>query len=137
MALTQKSKAFALSIASGKSNREAAIDAGYSEKTASQKGSALAKDPEVIEYVERLKNAPPIEKDVALALETKDPMEKLIQLMNCGIVKVEFEAAKALMPFVHGKVAPMGKKEGKAEGAKNTSQSKGKFGTLDSQMRPS
>ncbi|MHA3050211.1 terminase small subunit [Acinetobacter sp. ANC 4639] len=134
MALTQKSKAFALSIAAGKSNREAAIDAGYSEKTASQKGSALAKDPEVIEYVEILKNAPPIEKDVALALETKDPMEKLIQLMNCGIVKVEVEAAKALMPFVHGKVAPMGKKEGKAETAKSASQSKGKYGTLTNQL---
>ncbi|QFS17029.1 terminase small subunit [Acinetobacter indicus] len=135
MALTQKSKAFALSIAAGKSNREAAIDAGYSEKTASQKGSALAKDPEVIAYVEKLKNAPPIPDDVSKALLTKDPMEKLIQYMNCGNPEVELEAAKAMMPYVYGKVAPKGKKEGKAEGAQQTANSGGKFGTLGSQMR--
>lgn len=152
MALTAKKKKFAHGLILGMSNRDAAIYAEYSEKSASTKGAMLAKDPEILEYLEELKNAQPPEAEVQVgeekvkqvvipevitrtdvnkALLTKDPMDKLIHYMNCGIPEVELEAAKALMPFVHGKVAPKGKKEGKAEGAKTTAQSGGKFGTLD------
>ncbi len=35
--------------------KEAAISAGYAEKTASQQGSKLSKDPEIIVYIEKLK----------------------------------------------------------------------------------
>lgn len=55
MALTAKGKAFAQAVAGGMSNKDAAISAGYSEKTAMQQGSKLAKLPEVIAYIEKLK----------------------------------------------------------------------------------
>ncbi len=53
MALTEKKRRFADAILSGASNKKAAIDAGYSEKTAPQAGSKLAKDPDVSAYLER------------------------------------------------------------------------------------
>lgn len=57
MALTAKGKAFAQAVADGMSNKDAAISAGYSEKTAAQQGSKLAKLPEVIAYIEKLTSA--------------------------------------------------------------------------------
>ena len=57
MALTAKSKAFAQAVVDGMSNKDAAISAGYSEKTAMQQGSKLAKLPEVIAYIEKLTSA--------------------------------------------------------------------------------
>ncbi|ENZ0641169.1 terminase small subunit, partial [Acinetobacter baumannii] len=55
MALTEKMEKFALAIVDGKTNKEAAISAGYAEKTASAAGARLAKDPEIIVYIEMLK----------------------------------------------------------------------------------
>ena len=55
MALTAKSKAFAQAVVDGMSNKDSAISAGYSEKTAMQQGSKLAKLPEVITYIAKLK----------------------------------------------------------------------------------
>lgn len=55
MALTAKSKAFAQAVVDGMSNKDAAISAGYSEKTAMQQGSKLAKLPEVIAYIAKLR----------------------------------------------------------------------------------
>lgn len=46
---------FAKALIAGKSNKDAAIAAGYSEKTAAQSGSRLAKDPEVKKYVAKLR----------------------------------------------------------------------------------
>jgi phage terminase small subunit len=43
MALTAKMKAFAQAVVDGLSNKDAAISAGYSEKSAMQQGSKLAK----------------------------------------------------------------------------------------------
>lgn len=57
MALTAKGKAFAQAVADGKSNKDAAISAGYSEKTAAQQGSKLSKNPEIIAYIEKLTSA--------------------------------------------------------------------------------
>src|SRR5690625_6734423 len=53
MALTDKKRRFAEALRSGASNRDAAIAAGYSEKTASQSGSRLAKDPDVLAHIGR------------------------------------------------------------------------------------
>lgn len=53
MALTDKKRRFVDALLSGATNREAAIAAGYSEKTASQAGSKLAKDPDVLAEVGR------------------------------------------------------------------------------------
>lgn len=163
MALTANKKKFAHGLMLGMNNRDSAIYAGYSEKSASTKGSMLAKDSEVLAYLEKLKNAQPEEtevqvkgetvkhvvlpaivsdKDIENALALDDPLEflKTVWQDKDQDMKHRVASAKAAIPFVHGKVAPMGKKEGKAESAKATAQSKGKFGTLDAQMgqqRPS
>lgn len=52
MLTTQKRK-FALALMSGKNRTAAAIEAGYSEKSARCKGSQLAKDPEVLAFMAR------------------------------------------------------------------------------------
>ena len=57
MALTAKGKAFAQAVADGMSNKDAAISAGYSEKTAMQQGAKLSKNPEIIAYIEKLTSA--------------------------------------------------------------------------------
>lgn len=54
MLTTQKRK-FALALMSGKNRTAAAIEAGYSEKSARCKGSQLAKDPEVLAFIARKK----------------------------------------------------------------------------------
>jgi phage terminase small subunit len=59
VALNQKKKAFADAKRAGKSNRDAAIAAGLSEKTAAQAGSRLAKDPDVIAYLARVSGSTP------------------------------------------------------------------------------
>lgn len=56
MALTDNMKAFAHAKVQGKSNKDSALDAGYSEKSAGSKGSQLAKDPEVVAYLAALLN---------------------------------------------------------------------------------
>lgn len=54
MLTTQKRK-FALAMMSGKNRTAAAIEAGYSAKSARCKGSQLAKDPEVLAFIARRK----------------------------------------------------------------------------------
>ena len=139
MALTDKKRRFVDALLSGATNREAAIAAGYSEKTASQAGSKLAKDEHVLtEIGRRLKHksspsaevkpsgkvkpeSPENEQPEELSLtETDDPRAFLTELMNAdgADLRMRLEAAKTLMPYVHGKVADQGKKEQKAEAAK-------------------
>ncbi|WP_044100525.1 terminase small subunit [Acinetobacter pittii] len=158
MALTEKMEKFALAIVDGKTNKEAAISAGYAEKTASAAGARLAKDPEIIVYIEMLKakkegrsltsdrpnvkpeNKPensgedenPIEE---FQFEGDDPLEFLTKVMNFNGNKlnIRMQAAMALMPYKHGKVAEKGKKQTKAETAREGSKS-GKFATLDNQL---
>lgn len=57
------------------------------------------------------------------ALLTKDPKAFLVAVMNdpATDMKVRADAAKALMPYVHGKVADQGKKAAKDEAAKKAS----------------
>lgn len=156
MALSEKMKKFAQAVVDGLSNKEAAISAGYAEKTASQAGSKLRKDPEIIVYIEKLKadkegrsltsekpkvkststhedDNPLDDKDYA----KDDPLQFLIDVMNkSDDMFLRFNAAKAALPYVHGKVAEKGKKESKADAAKTATQA-GKFGTLGSQLKPS
>ncbi|WP_447294874.1 terminase small subunit, partial [Acinetobacter baumannii] len=136
MALTEKMEKFALAIVDGKTNKEAAISAGYAEKTASAAGARLAKDPEIIVYIEMLKakkegrsltsdrpnvkpeNKPensgedenPIEE---FQFEGDDPLDFLIKVMNFNGNKLplRMQAAIAALPYKHGKVAEKGKKE--------------------------
>ncbi|MDD1150394.1 terminase small subunit [Pseudomonas sp. TNT2022 ID357] len=138
MALTDKKRRFADALLSGASNRAAAIEAGYSEKTASQAGSKLAKDPDVLAHMER-KKAVEKAKDEArvegksfnlqdLSRMFSDPLQFLKAVMNDGgeDMKLRVEAAKTMMPYVHGKIADQGKKESKKAAA--NSASKGRFG---------
>lgn len=53
--LTAQKRKFALALMTGASKKDAAIKAGYSEKSARSKGSQLAKDPEIIAFIERKK----------------------------------------------------------------------------------
>ncbi|MEE6404740.1 terminase small subunit, partial [Acinetobacter baumannii] len=145
-------------IVDGKTNKEAAISAGYAEKTASAAGARLAKDPEIIVYIEmlkaqkegrsltsdspkvKLKDTPensgededPIEE---FQFEGDDPLDFLIKVMNFNGNKLplRMQAAIAALPYKHGKVAEKGKKQTKAETAREGSKS-GKFATLDNQL---
>lgn len=51
MALTAKKRQFADAVLAGKSNKDAAIEAGYSAATASAAGSRLVKDKDVAAYL--------------------------------------------------------------------------------------
>lgn len=175
MALTAKSKAFAQAVVDGMSNKDAAISAGYSEKTAMQQGSKLAKLPEVIAYIAKLKadkkltstdekltsSKPKPTANVQVVKVEKiesgpeqahgqfvgrdeisrgakdDPLEylKSVWTDEGEDPKLRLDAAKAAMPYIHGKVAEKGKKETKADEAKAAAKGGGKFGTLGSQLR--
>ncbi len=175
MTKQDKYRAFAAAVVAGKSNKEAAILAGYKADTASQAGSRLAKDPEILRLVAELKGEPisgslkaepcpptlqtaptslpasptsdeyvvimkqtigtvHIEKKVIfrgemVEFEGKqynqlDPKDRLA-LSMLGIIslsKEQQDSAKALLPFVHGKVADQGKKESELERARNAGQ---------------
>ncbi|MDU8357994.1 terminase small subunit [Pseudomonas syringae group sp. J309-1] len=54
MALTSKKRAFIVAVREGASNKEAAIAAGCSAKTASAAGSRLAKDADVVRELHKL-----------------------------------------------------------------------------------
>jgi phage terminase small subunit len=134
MALTGKKLKFADAVLAGKSNKQAAIDAGYSPATASAAGSRLVKDKDVVAYLKRRKDAAkkPVPEssrsadksdgfDLNAALLHKDPKAFLLAAMNDTELepKLRIDAAKALMPFVHTKRGEGGKKEQAAENAKN------------------
>lgn len=153
MALTEKMKKFARAIVDGATNKEAAISAGYAEKTASQQGSKLRNDSEIIVYIEKLKaekegRSLTSEKPKVKTISTHeddnpldnedyakdDPLQFLIDVMNkSDDMFLRFNAAKAALPYVHGKVAEKGKKETKEDAAKAATKS-GKFGTLNNQL---
>ena len=175
MALTAKSKAFAQAVVDGMSNKDAAVSAGYSKNTAMQQGSKLAKLPEVIAYIaklradkkltstnEKLTSSKPkptsnvqvvkVEKietgpeqahcqfvgrdEIAIGAP-EDPLEylKSVWMDKKEDPKLRLDAAKAAMPYIHGKVADKGKKETKTDEAKAAAKAGGKFGTLGSQLR--
>lgn len=169
MALTAKSKAFAQAVVDGMSNKEAAISAGYSEKTAMQQGSKLAKLPEVIAYIAKLKadkkltskdekltsSKPKPSSNVQVVKVEKiesgpeqahgqfvgrdeiaigapeDPLEylKSVWMDKKEDPKLRLDAAKAAMPYIHGKVADKGKKQTQEEEAHAAAKSGGKFAT--------
>ncbi|QIU89327.1 terminase small subunit [Yokenella regensburgei] len=144
--LTAQKRKFALALMSGMSRKDAAIKAGYSEKSARSKGSQLANDPEVIAFIERKKkeevevdDEPASRRDVNTPPENvytpavnippeprsrqghyDDPIEYLKAVMN-GIEPDDMgrrDAAKAMLPYMHQKKGEGGKKDAKAEAAK-------------------
>ncbi|MCO5336016.1 terminase small subunit [Delftia tsuruhatensis] len=133
MALTGKKRLFAEALLAGKSNKMAALAAGYSAASASAAGSRLAKDKDVLAHLQRkakvVSAAPPAAAgaepttgsfDLSQALSHKDPRAFLLAAMNDGQLepKLRIDAAKALMPFEFAKKGEGGKKEEKAAAAK-------------------
>ena len=148
MALTAKMKAFAQAKMQGKSNKEAAVLAGYSEGSAVSRGSQLAANPDVITYLAALQkqggggiDLMPLG-EAAISAEIKDMENVTNSLEYLQYVyknpridrKTRIEAAKAALPYEHGKVAEAGKKEQKENDAKQSTKG-GKFATLDNQLR--
>jgi phage terminase small subunit len=153
MAFNSKKRAFADAVLAGKSNRDAAIAAGYSAATASAAGSRLVKDKDVVAYLaqhrkkgaakatEAAKASPADEKaaitkaavdagfDLESILTFSDPKAFLLAAMNDQNTepKLRIDAAKTLMPFMHQKLGEGGKKDAKAEAAKKAAS---KFGAL-------
>jgi len=138
MALTGKKRAFADAVLAGFSNKEAAIRAGFSEKTASAAGSRNVKDPDVKAYLDESRKAAPavgIKAPSAAAPPldsidipaTADPVEFLTKVMNepAADLRLRIDAAKAMLPFKHKKLGEGGKKEQAGEKAKTVA---GRFG---------
>lgn len=150
MALTPKKRAFIDAVRGGASNKDAAIAAGCPEKSASAAGSRLAKDPDVVAELHKLKalnpgktpvkavkaedngqaiedgtfEAEPAGFDLGKALSHRDPKDFLLAVMNdlATEPKLRVDAAKALMPFVHQRKGEGGKKEQAKEKAAQAGQ---------------
>ncbi|APU48412.1 hypothetical protein [Acinetobacter junii] len=148
MALTQKKKDFAAAKMQGKSNKESAVLAGYSERSAGAKGSQLADDPDVIAYLASLNSqggggldATPLG-EAAIQAEFKDMEDVNNSLDFLQSVyknprvdrKTRIEAAKAALPYEFGKVGEMGIKDGRAAAAGEVAK-KSKFATADEQRK--
>ena len=163
MAMNEQKEIFAKAKLRGFSNREAALLAGYSAKTASASGSRLAKDEDVLAEIARLKQMgyepPPEEPEeevaatqpdgaaeqlesldrIALSARQRaivrgttveldgvlydqtDPKDQLT-LCQLGVIflnRQQIESAKSLLPYYHGKVADMGKKDAANQAAQN------------------
>ncbi|MEN4983013.1 terminase small subunit [Acinetobacter modestus] len=148
MALTEKKKMFALAKHKGMDNKNAAMSAGCSEKTASAAATRFMKDQDVIDYLGRLSEAEPEQlvkhtvkpiatsSSVVYAKQLADPLEFLESVYSDSLedMALRVNAAKAALPYVHGKVAEKGKKETKEDAAKAATKS-GKYATLENQLR--
>ncbi len=148
MALTQKKKDFAAAKMQGKSNKESAVLAGYSERSAGAKGSQLADDPDVIAYLASLNSqggggldATPLG-EAAIQAEFKDMEDVNNSLDFLQWVyknprldrKTRIEAAKAALPYEFSKVGELGVK-GEREAAAGEVAKKSKFATADEQRK--
>lgn len=136
MPLTSKKQRFADAKLAGASNRDAAIQAGYSAATASPAGARLVKDSDVIAYIARAKRktalgretkSQPDQASTGLVAE-KDPLKFLEGVMTGAIEAniTQVRAAMAMLPFVHQKLSEGGKKEQKQAAAEGVSG--GRFG---------
>lgn len=143
MALTEQKRRYAEARLSGMTKKDAAIQAGCPAKTASQAASRYEKDPDVqaamsrTVAVEAMKagDPPPVNSDVNILPAADDPKDYLLSVMNNlgEDPKLRLDAAKALMPYVHGKVAEQGKKDAKSDAAK--AAGRGKFAAAAPPLR--
>lgn len=151
--LTGQKRKFALALMTGISQKAAAINAGYSEKSARSKGSQLAKDPEVIAFIGRKKtekievdevpvcrrnvNTPtvntPEDKPGGKSQEAAydDPLEFLKDIMNDPTkdILTRKDAAKSMLPYIHPKKGEGGKKDARNAAAKAAAGAS-KFGAM-------
>lgn len=140
MALTGKKRVFADAVLAGRTNKDAAIEAGYSAATASAAGSRLVKDAEVAAYLASRRAAPaaaPVappkspaptsgdeEADPLNGAHYVDPKDFLSAAMNAPELDMRqrIDSAKALMPFTHQKLGEGGKKDEKLTAAKTAAK---------------
>ena len=138
---------FVESTLRGNGPKQAAIDAGLSEKTAASAGSRLRKDPKVVAALAAIgfatpgvTDAPPPkvsrrdeempDEDAPLAdlpqtTDSKAFLEAVQSNPNVQLSK-RMEAARQLLPYQHARVGEKGKKESKQDAAADTKG--GKFG---------
>lgn len=138
MALTDKKRRFADALLSGVSKSQAAIDAGYSVKTAPQAGSKLAKDKDVTSYIQRCSaenNAhQKVKSEVkevnfssgAQVFDSRALLERIASDNEVLNPELAAKIALGLMPYDHAKKGEPGKKEAKESAAQ--SATKGRFG---------
>ena len=153
MALNARKRAFADAIAQGKSQRQAALAAGYVNNADSldRTGHRLVRGPDVISYLDRVHSqttpdvqrvdpprivsevkAPKVSAEPAPRRDgdgwVDDPLEYLKRVMNDPLEdpKLRADAAKALMPFIHQRQGETGKKEQKQAAAEQAGT--GRFG---------
>lgn len=157
--LTAQKRKFAVALMSGMSQKDAAIKAGYSERSARSKGSQLAKDPEVIAFIKRktkevveTDDVPTYRKNVynpavnspeqtdavipqpvapLLSGNFDDPLKFLMAVMNDGTEEIDVrkDAAKAMLPYIHPKKGETGKKDARNAAAKAAAGAS-KFGSM-------
>ncbi|MFE0843418.1 terminase small subunit [Achromobacter insolitus] len=139
MALTDKKRRFVQALQSGLSGAKAAIHAGYSEKGAAVAASRLMKDKDVQEALGRVNQVNKLKEEAAAAGKTvslpdlgklySDPLEFLKAVANdpAQDMKLRVDAAKAWVPYVHGKIGEQGKKDAKKKAA-SEAVAGGKFG---------
>lgn len=150
MALTVRKRRYVEARLSGLSKKQSAIEAGYSEKTASQSASRLEKDADVLAAMERLRGAaediarsePPQAETAGEAVEvarvsneggepvvtTDDPLRYFVRVMNdvAEDPKLRLDAAKALASYTIPKPGDVGKKQTRQANAEK-SASGGRF----------
>ena len=143
--ITAKNRRFCQFIVEGFNQTEAAKQAGFKESSAKSVASQMMKKPEIQEYIKKLEeinnkyeDSEPIEEDVKLAEYCKNPVEKLIQLMNCDDLNIQLNAAKALLPYFELKKSErgdnrVGKKEMKEVEAVSRAK-ESKYATLSNQL---
>lgn len=141
--LTGQKRRFALALMSGSTQTAAAIEAGYSEKSARSQGSRLAKDPDVIAFMSRKRSEangvspaskeaqepPPVVNTTTKTFE--DPLDFLKSVMNdvSEDIDIRKDAAKAMLPYIHQKKGEGGKKDARNAAAKAAAGA-GKFGAM-------
>lgn len=149
MALTEKQRRFVQALQRGVTKTRAAIEAGYSEKTAWVAGSRLAKHPAVVAAMKgdapppstkglvrsprpAKPKPPPTDGDQAgtdgqpecdKVPAVEDPLEFLRALLRNPLadMRMRHDAAKALLPYTHKKLDEQGKKGQRAAAAQTAS----------------
>lgn len=139
--LTVKQRKFVQAKLKGKSNKDAALEAGYSERSAGMMGSQLMQNPTIKACLDSL-----IQSDlggggasmplVSAVLEQElekiaDPLEYLRSVYTDPkqSEKLRIEAAKAALPYVHGKVGDVGKKQSREDEATDIANNDDVFAT--------
>ena len=95
MSLTAKMRKFAQAVVSGLSNKDSAITAGYAEKTAAQAGAKLAKNPDIISYIEKLKADKKLTSDAQKVKAEKEKVkaENFVEVISVERIEPEVEQA--------------------------------------------